>query len=117
MFRVSLLVTENLKLPNGEEAKFQDQPLSLRTALYRALTTTFEGDQVNPVDSRVYRMNLAARIHGNDVVTLTLVDVVTLSEALARAYLNPAVVYAFITACDSMAGQATPKKPSSSSDD
>lgn len=94
MFKIN--VAQNIKLLNGEEAKFSGAALSFRDMFVRALTSIAEGDQFNPLESRVMRVRLAEQIQAQDIVILSLEQVVWIAPLIARTFSHPIVSYAFI---------------------
>lgn len=93
-------LTATVRFPNGDEAKFQEKPLSFKEAITRALMTVIEGDQVATVESRTYKMALAERAYASDFMELSIADVVILTDLLGKFFPHPAVVFAFHKECE-----------------
>ncbi len=93
-------LTTTIRFPNGEEAKFQEKPLSFKEAVTRALMTVTEGDQVASVEARTYKMALAERAYSADFLELSIADVVVLTELLGKIFPHPTVVFAFHKECE-----------------
>lgn len=87
-----------VRFPDGQEAKFNDQPLTFRQMLLKAVMAVFEVDQTNPLESRVYLMSLAQRLNNKteSTIDLTLMDVVVLTNRIVSAYVQPSVVFDFL---------------------
>lgn len=92
-----------VRFPDGQEAKFNDQPLTFRQMLLKAVMAVFEVDQTNPLESRVYLMSLAQRLNNKNEssIDLTLTDVVVLTNRIVSAYVQPSVVFDFLRVVES----------------
>jgi len=90
MFKLKMDST--VLMVDGTEAKFPENPLTLRSVVVTALVKVAEGDQFLPVEARAYRTELATRAQRQDTLALSLADVVSLTPLIVRSFTSPLVL-------------------------
>ena len=98
--KLKINVTGNVKQVNGQDAKFQDQILTMRSALIQALCTVYDPDKGNPMENGLYRMELAEAVTKQDVVAMTLADIMMIAPLIARHFVHPLVLRSFLQAVE-----------------
>lgn len=97
---IKVNVTGNVVDWLGRNVQFQEQTMPLRGALLSALTQVSEDDRGAPSETRMLRIDLAKRISTQDVVELTLDNVIMVARYLNRALVHPAIYTSFIEAVE-----------------
>ena len=79
-------VTQEIYGFEGKPLNMENGPLSLRTALLRALGSNLQGDTDLPVEKVMSRYALAMRISSEENVTLTPEEVAELRARVAKVW-------------------------------
>lgn len=100
--KIRLELNRAVLFTDGKPATFNDQPLTFRQLLLKAVLAVFEQDQTNPLESRLFLMSLGETLNNAEQthVDLTFSEAVILTNRIVAAYVQPIVVFRFVQAVE-----------------
>lgn len=97
---IKVNITGNVVDWLGRNVMFQDQTMPLRGAILSALTQVSEEDRSASTETRMLRIDLARKVSTQDIVELTLDNVILIARYLTRALVHPTIYTSFISAVE-----------------
>ncbi len=100
--KIRLDLNRTVVFTDGKPATFNEQPLTFRQLLLKAVLAVFEQDQTNALESRMLLMSWGELLNNTEQthIDLTFSEAVILTNRVVAAYVQPIVVFRFIQAVE-----------------
>lgn len=107
--KICLELNRTVLFTDGKPATFNEQPLTFRQLLLKAVLAVFEQDQANPLESRMLLMSWGEMLNDpmRSHIELTFSEAVVLTNRVIAAYVQPIVVFRFIQAIEEAIEKST----------